>query len=77
MSENVNRKTVGPLLHGAGLESIMHVCYERGDVESVLNILPNMPCKTVLAICQKRAHITGNDVDGFKVVFDDDEDEGA
>lgn len=65
-----------PFLLGNGLEHLMRGSYENGDIKALLSFVPDMPCKVVLAVCEKRAHIEGDNLAGFSVVFDDDSEGG-
>ncbi len=58
-----------PLLHGNAIVAFLEICVEKGDVIGALGIMPGMACKHVRAVCEKRATITGNDVDGFKLEY--------
>jgi hypothetical protein len=63
-----------PLLHGNAIVWALKVCVERGDVVGALAILPGMACKHVRAVCEGRATITGDDLNGFKLQYKDGED---
>lgn len=59
-----------PFVLGNGLETMMLICYEKGDIDSLLKILPSMPCKYVLAVCKGEAHIEGDDIQGFRIKYE-------
>jgi len=71
--QRIKREKLGPMVYGNGLEGLILTCYERGDIDGLLKILPDMPCRHVLAVCQKRARIEGDDVKGFRISYYENE----
>jgi len=58
-----------PMLYGNAIAMELRSCFEKGDVTRALGILPNMNCKTVLAVCEGKATVEGNDLDGFTIKY--------
>ena len=66
----VNEDSLIPFVYGNALTAILRASYREGDVDGCLGILPNMRCREIRRVCNGEYRIEGNDVDGFRFVYD-------
>ncbi len=62
-------------VHGNAITGIIRTLYEQGKWEPIAEMCPELPIGTVLEICQGKAEIIGDDIDGYSIHRAEDDDE--
>lgn len=62
-------KTSELKVYGNALTAILRTCYDNGDPEGAMGLLPGRTCGEILDVCKREAEIRGNNVDGFDIFY--------
>lgn len=62
-------------VHGNAITGIMRTLYEQGKWEAIAEMCPELPIGTVLEICQGKARIIGDDIEGYSISRPEKDDE--
>jgi len=54
-----------PRVYGPALTGLIRAAADRGDIASVLNMVPDMKCGDVVRVIEREAEFIGDSVDGF------------